>query len=222
MRPPGKLFLVLVCVALLASGCSGGRSVETLRTLRTTTTPPGPPPVNASLPCPDLTNFLRVPEADRTAYLTTGVPCDRPELWLLMGFQLLRQRIDPACGYGTNPPALIARDEETAERLRKQLPSNIRDEFEIEIGCAEETAGTHSNEPGLGNEDANTIAREMLDIDAKLGVVGGWGVAANPDGSIYACVADEAMANETEKRAKELGIEVTVSTECTTPQRYGS
>jgi hypothetical protein len=139
-----------------------------------------------------------------------------------MGFQLMRQRIDPACGYGSNPPALIARDEASAERLRKQLPSNIRDVFEIEIRGGHcgvtPSVGSNSNEPDLGNEDANTMAREMLNIDAKLGVGGGWGVAANPDGSIQICIDDEAMANETEKRAKELGIQVTISTECVRPQ----
>ena len=48
-------------------------------------------------------------------------------------------------------------------------------------------------------------------------------VAANPDRSIHIRIwDDEAMANETEKRAKELGIEVTVSRECNIPQPYTS
>ena len=95
--------------------------------------------------------------------------------------------------------------------------------MEIEIGCPQFAAGPHAHEPDLGNEDANAIGREMLDIAADLGVRTAFSVAANPDGSILVCVHDnEAMADETEKRANELGIAVTVSTECPKARRYGS
>jgi hypothetical protein len=89
------------------------------------------------LPCPDLTTFALIPEADRTAYLTTGVPCDRPDLWNMVGNQLFRQAENPVCAYGIgafNAPILIAHDEAAAEILRNQLPTNIRDDMEIEIG----------------------------------------------------------------------------------------
>ncbi len=60
----------------------------------------------------------------------------------------------------------------------------------------------------------------MLDIAADLGDVGPFSVAVNPDGSILICSSDQAMARQTEQRAPELGIEVTVSSDCVTPERY--
>ncbi len=225
MRWPALIFFLLASGVLVASGCSSqDRPAETFRT---TTTPPAPPGPNAFLPCPDLTDFALIPEADQTAYLTTGVPCDRPDLWKAMGNQLLRQAENPICAYGWDPPMVAVRDEAAAEILRNQLPENIRDDMEIEIGCGSflspDVSGPVSNEPDLGDEDANTIAREMLAIGADLGVGCPCGVAVNPDGSIVATSGDQALADAIEVRAKELGIEVTVlgPGEFTPPQRYG-